>query len=59
MSTLVGLKFDLMAELVRDFIGVLRTHALREARLYGSRCDQETQTQATMVLFQISKTQPK
>ena len=50
MSTLVGLKFDLVAELVRDFIGVLRTHALREARRDGSRCDQETQTEATMVL---------
>ena len=53
MSTLVGLKYDLVAELVRDFIGVLRTHALREARRDGSRCDQETQTEATMVLFQI------
>ena len=53
MSTLVGLKYDLVAELVRDFIGVLRTHALREARRDGSRCDQETQTEATMVLCQI------
>ena len=63
MSTLVGLKFDLWAELVRDFIGVLigvlRTHALREARRDGSRCDQETQTEATMVFEQISKKKAK
>ena len=44
------MKFDLVAELDSDFMVVLRTHALREARRDGSRCDQETQTEATMVI---------
>ena len=51
MSTLVGLKFDLVAELIRDFMVVLRTHALREARRDGSRCDQETQTERSCSLY--------
>ena len=40
-------------------LAVLRTHALREARRDGSRCDQETQTEATMVLVQIFLETPK
>ena len=59
MSTRSGLKFDLVAELDSDFMVVLRTHALREARRDGSRCDQETQTEATMVFVQIFLGSPK
>ena len=49
-STLGVEKFDLRAELINDFMGVQRTNAALEARLVGTRCDQETQTEATMVL---------
>ena len=42
-----------VSELIRVFIGCLRTNASREARLVGTRCDQETQTEATMVFLKI------
>ena len=47
-----------VSELIRYFIGCLRTNASREARLVGTRCDQETQTEATMVFIQICRDQP-
>ena len=54
-STLGVQKFDLVGELISDFIGCLRTIALREARRVGTQNVQETKTEATMVFTKICR----